>query len=614
MRCNEMKRKLFLSLILLCLSALIFVGCSNEKAPEETQQKQKQEQGQENEKKETPKLSGITLSECGDQLKFDPSVFEYTVKIPDGRPKVPQVSATADKGEVDILQAKFPDGQKSSKAKITLKLDGEMSEYFVNFEKSADMGFELQYKDVYTWDKGAGQYTSSKPEVISVDGNGNLKVLATSDEPITINSPAGETLTVSKAIKAQVALFFITGQSNGQGCFDNKPEDRYFIDGPTQLSLVDKPLKEGQVFSIDAYQSNNPYNVTGENTNKLYDMAVLGRMGFAAPLGKTWYEASGEKTIILQAALSGAPIESWLDPKKSQDAGLYGSNQCYNNMKVKVNALNKILENDGNYEITRTYNFWLQGETAMANAYYKKLANYDLSAVKKENPNFNFDKKPLTDKEYYNYFLQVDKQMRDDFGITSNFIILPRATSSVASSESLNLGLMTDLVPVRAAQYSLGNNNDNIAVISRLGDIARCESMLQYKNEEGYGYMGCNNLHYNQKGYNALGVDIGNNLVNNLFFDEKTEQYATTVEVLNSNGRTKFNKGETLNLKPKETHRIAAIALPEYVFEKLTFTTSNKDVATIDEYGMITGVAAGECELTITSESGAVAILSIKVK
>ncbi|MFZ8343698.1 hypothetical protein ACO1LI_13935, partial [Staphylococcus aureus] len=68
------------------------------------------------------------------------------------------------------------------------------------------------------------------------------------------------------------------------------------------------------------------------------------------------------------------------------------------------------------------------------------------------------------------------------------------------SEESLKLGLYTDLVPVRAAQYAINRTTGpDTAIVSRVCDTARSTSYPD-KTAPGYGLMGCNDLHYTQKG------------------------------------------------------------------------------------------------------------------
>ena len=48
-------------------------------------------------------------------------------------------------------------------------------------------------------------------------------------------------------------------------------------------------------------------------------------------------------------------------------------------------------------------------------------------------------------------------------------------------------------------------------------------------------------------------------------------------------------------------------------FEGLTFESSDPDIATVDEHGVITGVKKGSCEVTVTTESGLSKTVEVKV-
>lgn len=105
--------------------------------------------------------------------------------------------------------------------------------------------------------------------------------------------------------KIPLNIFLIIGQSNAYGTYD-VPEGRDEWDFRRE-QMKDAVLpKPGTVFCLDVD------NVGG--MGDIYDLSS-GRPGFSPALGKRWYELTGERTVMLQTAVGGAPIESWLKPE-----------------------------------------------------------------------------------------------------------------------------------------------------------------------------------------------------------------------------------------------------------------------------------------------------------
>lgn len=105
--------------------------------------------------------------------------------------------------------------------------------------------------------------------------------------------------------KIPLNIFLIIGQSNAYGTYD-VPEGRDEWDFRRE-QMKDAVLPEpGTAFCLDVD------NVGG--MGDIYDLSS-GRPGFSPALGKRWYELTGERTVMLQTAVGGAPIESWLKPE-----------------------------------------------------------------------------------------------------------------------------------------------------------------------------------------------------------------------------------------------------------------------------------------------------------
>ncbi len=551
--------------------------------------------------------TNISLDDDSYDFVFEKETFEYTVKLPAGHPAVPQVEAKGVEGvTVEVQQAFLTNDAMSAKAYVVVT-NGKDAEntYTITFEKTADAGFELQYDDRYTFkpvaqlaEGEAFAFTSSNPDVVSVDAaTGEMTAKQVSTEDVTITATCGEvteTLLVTEVEKAHVNLFLLTGQSNGQGCYgnaDDKADQAGYISFDDNIKEVPEIGVDGAVYSYDVY----PYkNCVSANT--LYDMNNEKRTGPAAALGKEFYELSGEKVVFLQTAYSGAPIQSWLDTETRQGyAGYYkagGANRNFYNATQKAYAdLMEILD-ENNFEVIRTCNFWWHGGTATTSTYDYESMTYVSGKPK------------ITDKEYYDLYMMMHEDMIRDFGLDYDFMILNRIQSGACSAESKALYRHTDLVPVRASQIALTNENEDIIMVStKAGEYARTYAASKEPDEYGWNFVGLDNVHFNQNGHNATGEEAGTNAfyaLKSLFVEREAADH---VEIIDTNGRDRLTSKDTIEMKVGSTYRISALAYPIYS-EDITYSSSNEKVATINEFGLITAVADGYAMITATSDSG----------
>ncbi len=560
-----------------------------------------------NEESNTPEkkvfLESLTLDDSRYTIgTFDPKTNEYKVDLPAGRPAVPRVVAKAADGvDVKITQAAIPDSANGGKATVLVTdAEGNTNTYTVEFTRDIKNGFVLQYDDRYqfvhthTIKEGTEvTYESDNEAVVSVDKNGKMTAKKLSETPVTITAKIGDTVTdtlkIDRVEKAHINLFLITGQSNGQGCYDTTNYGKdidYLLSYDEQLENVEPIGGMGRVYSYDVFplsRNTEVYKLKG----KMYDMGEYRKAGHQASLGKAFYDLSGEKVVFLQSAYSGAPIESWLDPKKHDEAGTYGGGQYfYIKTQEGYKKLTKLLAQ--NYEIVLVGNFWCQGETAMSAVYDQKLGDYIFSG------NAKFNKADLiTDETYYKYFMMLHEDMKKDFGVTYNGIMMVRTKGGSG---------ITNIVPVVSAHFALINNNDEIHLATRkFIEIAK-----QYKDPdktaEGYGYMGTDNNHYNQIGYNYHGKEAGTNAFYAIFGPATNKSEG--IEIIAQNGTERLDAGDTLTLRKGQTYRLGALSLPHYINEKLTWTSANTDVVTVDEFGKVTAKASGATAITVTSESG----------
>ena len=569
------------------------------------------------ERKEKMQLTSITLDDARYELDFKAGVKEYVVNLPDGRPTIPRISATAKEGRgIEIAQAYIPDGETEGNAYIKVTNGNDSAIYTVRFIRNISNGFVLQYDDRYEFplEEKTGYTFSSDSDALTVDENGLMTAKKVTDSPIKVTATNGsdtKILTVDRIEKAHVNLFFITGQSNGQGCYDavnydGSTETVYEgqIAYPTQLAAVEKIGQHGRVYSYDVHPRKENQNLekicdpslTIPEAYTLYDMQDRAKQGHQASLGKTWYEMTGEKVVFLQSAWSGAPIESWLDPDRYEEAGGYGNvtRNFYKSTKDGYNRLLAVLEE--NYEIIRKVNFWCQGETAMTSHYDKEISNYIFSS------NAAYDvTKLITDAKYYEYFMHLDADMRADFGLNYNGIMMVKTKGTPID---------TAIIPIVSSHFALANSNKGIFTATRkFIEISR-QYTSSDKTSEGYAFMGTDGNHYNQIGYNYHGKEAAENAFGYVF--KSVTEDAAGVEIIANDGKTRLTQNDTVELKSGMTYRAGALSLPHYMSEKITWSSSNESIATVNEYGVVSAISSGKAVITATAESGKTQSFNVK--
>ncbi|MBQ9393843.1 MAG: Ig-like domain-containing protein [Oscillospiraceae bacterium] len=612
-----MKMKKLLCLMLMgaiMLGLLGGCGDSGQQTPDDGQTAPDDGQTQPEEPQASPKLSSLTV-DGGYTVAFDPETTEYTVSIPAGRPRVPHIAASGEEGaEVTLYQATIADGETEGLAKAVVTVENGRSEYTVKFVKDDSQGFQLQYADNYAYTPGytlaAGEsfrFESSDPSVVSVSDAGVLNARQVSDSPVTVTAYAGgnavEELVVDKVIRAPLNMFLIIGQSNAYGWHDVPPEyNDYYAYANTQKALSDAP-PAGQVWCDDVSNGYDEYFFTG-----MYDLSA-GRSGFSPALGKEWYALTGEKSFMLQTAIGSTPIETWVKDPSLKFFGL----DCYAITVERFNYYKDLFTaSDSDFELNRIYAFWLQGESCQEYVYSSDTFTW---AFKNAIPNYSYvgDWLPvtapgqlMTSKQYADYFMSMFHSFQEDVGLERINILPVRAMYSVSSRENREQQQLVDLVPARAAQFAL-NYEDNGAVsfVTLKTEIGRTESYPD-RSAEGWGYMGCNNIHYNQLGYNVIGKDSADNLY--AMLSASADHSAKSLEVLDKNGRTHLSDGDEIVLSVGETYQITGYVLPLYAADTtLTFTVEDPSVCTIDEFGLISAPtlasAAGQTT-TVTVTNG----------
>lgn len=586
-----MKTKRLLPLILAAATAVgVLAGCKTGGTPAQTSGTTGG-----TEEKPMPKLTSLSVD--GENIAFDPDTNAYTVKIPDGHPVIPEVKAEAGEGAaVKVIKGTIPAGEKEGKAEVTVSSQGVDNRYTVTFVKDAEKGFVLQYADVYgykpDYTPAEGEkltYKSSDEKAVTVSAKGQVTAAAVTDTPVTVTAYAGDkevgTLKIDRVVKAPINIFLVIGQSNAFGWHDTPSganQQKFFRD---ESRKFDKPLP-GTVWADDVTTSYDDFKFSG-----MYDLgAAKGCSGFYPALGKEWYALTGEKSLMLKTAVGSTPIEAWTADPELRFFGidLYGMTvDRFNYYKDMFAAA------DSGFVLNRVCAFWLQGETCEEFVYDPSEHTWD---SKNGQANYKYkgdwkapsSKKDLmTADQYTGYFMSMYESFVKDVGLEFIGILPVRSMTGVSSKENLEEQQLVDLVAPRASQFAMNfAGKGNIAIVTLVTDIARTESYPD-KNAEGWGYIGCFNIHYNQLGYNAIGKDSALNAARLLtaYDDKKAQQ----IRVYDTNGRNIIENGASVRMECGSTKQITAIVLPLYAEARsLTFTPSDPEAVQIDANGLIT--------------------------
>ena len=290
-----------------------------------------------------PRLTSLSL-DGGYSLDFSPEQYNYTVFLPSGRPRIPRLSATAPDGvTVRVYKAALADGENDGYGYVTATADGMTSVYRVHFIRSAELGFVLQYDDVYTFDHGLeGKISfSSDSPAATVSTTGVITAKAVTDSPITItatsDSGTSATLKIDKIVKAQIDIVMSAGQSNAYG-----------RGGDAALS---ERVKPGTAYDI-GYDGNT--QAANSNTNPI-SLATTAGTGTAVPgvrgsFANEWYSTTGEKILFINAADPGINIAAW----QANGATYVGAKKEYNRVKA-------LMADNDRFEIYREFFYFNHG-------------------------------------------------------------------------------------------------------------------------------------------------------------------------------------------------------------------------------------------------------------
>lgn len=461
---------------------------------------------------ETLATYGITLDES---YTVTGSGTTFTVKLPDGRPRVPQVSATSG----TVRQAFLPDDAAVATAKVT---QGD-TKIYINFQKTPSVGFVLQYDDYYTFNPGftGATFTSSNTSVATVTSAGVVHIVAVSNSPVTITATKGsqtKTLTITKTIRAVLGIWMLTGQSNAAVNYYDK----------TQAIAPKAGTAMYYGWQFAANSSTITYSLPSDFVPMTKEDGTANVASNEPGLASTLYNKMGEKVLMLNGAISGTGIAKFL-PGCGTDVKTYTWAHT-NEVFEGAEALWSASSFQSKYETRIRSFFFMQGEAEVGSlwsVHYNGFAvNKNTNAFTSRGVNY-----PVGSHTWFSY-------MTDILGFDNCFDILI-GWRPVGITRS-----------TRTAQLKLAEDFDNYYIATRINQtFSEDEGTLRYDN-----------LHNSQIGRNYLGQSAAATAATVYVSDgEPTERAASVVAYFDKSG---YANGSTFYVKAGDFYNFCPRVYP----------------------------------------------------
>ena len=337
--------------------------------------------------------------------------------------------------------------------------------------------------------------------------------------------------------KEDITMILVIGQSNATYQVGYPDELQAVADGYiSEISELPVTPEKGTVYSSEAAVS--------DLTDRL-DVATLIEEqkigGFTPAFGTAWHAATGEKVVFIQAAVGGTMMKDWIkDPASGQ--ALYSN--AVRRFKVSYNSLKK------KYNIVHTGYLWNQGES----------------------DDYLSPEETVTSAQtYYDYYTSMHNDLMEELPLDFGGMLMVRALGCGRDTATLN--------GVRAAQYRLCNEIDNLYIASRVFETCGADMMLMDE---------MNGIHALQKTYNLAGNEAAASLLNILQLNGEQPQL-TGVSLYNAGGEKIAAFDETGTQISGDAARdclgpVFAVAEPLGVPCKITWTV-NGETAQTDGFG-----------------------------
>ena len=407
-------------------------------------------------------------------------------------------------------------------------------------------------------------------DIVEINGINYIHAIGVGDAEVTFDGEA-KNITVKKA---KINFVLVSGQSNAHGGYGlsgtvHEPDrgNGFYYDGSNLIDLTD------------------------------YRSTVKGSIGWYHALAAEWYSLTGEKTVIIKYCKPGESITSW--------ASFDGVATSYTTSTIAraITGCIEVIQDSENMELVRTGYYWLQGED---DAY--------LSSTARPYP---------TAKQYATAYMAMHEKFVDALTVDGLDAPYGGIFACRTRNDIINYNAI-EYCSVRVAQQYVANKYDDIYMCSVIAD-GWTSADINYTSKTGVTVKtngadaGANNIHYNQIGYNILGMDAADNMYDALI--SQTKPTVTDFEVIGHDGRTKYSDQSVINVVDnlrylgannievdKDKAQIVVRPLPiNAADEQIQMTVTDSNGMTIDgvidEYGHINTLKVTE-ELTLTVKVG----------
>lgn len=468
----------------------------------------------------------------------------------------------------------------------------------------------LKYDDYYNDYKSISILDCGEPESFKVgfgvpEGTRDDAVVAVDDgvlHAVGIGTARveidGKVYTV-KVEPAPISMFLLIGQSNMYGNEGNEGQSVANVNG-TAYSTVG----ESTVITIDNATSFVPSALSGQcstvntvgTTENLENNPVnrltesgKGKIGLDSGLAYNWHKLTGDKVWLVNVAKGTTTIDKWTRGAERYNIAVSVFKAAQETMRKEIAAGHYVL-NDYGY-------FWLQGCTDRANTAEYYIQNF-LSMHEALKNDLAFDVDSDGEVETLNFCNVIMPRMGKDDCIGYRHGVNTDKTDKRFYQTFLDL----EMNGPRVAQYWLTNNpeHEDINLVCNIGDSwvympdgsnaveeyfaskyenGRVDYPIQMpQSEEWYTPRTPqdvhDNIHYNQVGYNEIGLEAAKNSAYVLSRVEKPEDVETKVTFYDWTGYKEVNGIDALSWADSKT-LVVPVVYPVYESKNVTYELSD---------------------------------------
>ena len=435
--------------------------------------------------------------------------------------------------------------------------------------------------------------------VVEVTTDGELHAVGIGTATVTVGDTA-YTVTVEPA---RLSLFLLGGQSNMEGAEGNKAQSIANENGTVYASYGRNALlveENGASFIPSTLTGANRTVSVDEATNQsqstlkgfpVYSLTEEGngREGMDSAIAYAWHKETGDKVWVVNASHSGSNIASWQPNATDYNKTYTGTNDNYSSAVTMFRAAEEVYKAEieaGHYELGNVGMFWHQGCSNSGN----------------------------TAQQYTQLFTDMYKAFKGEFEISidgedvnlefADIALVRRGYNTDACMKSSDL----EMTGPRISQYWMGNNTGeyNGVDLSEINLVCNISDLWVYDEDNLPATVGKydtvgeffqsrypngkvnypaqttddswrtpttpadvhDSIHYNQVGYNEIGLESARNAVK-ILNHEKTND--VSVSFVSKDGYKPLSENVTIG-KNEPYKVVVPIVEPLYMAPYVSIT------------------------------------------